>query len=341
MDRIHVVDKRLHRLVDTLDGTVDRQLTVVFQKILPETVHFLLGRPGLQYGRRAPVQHIDEDIVSQFQLLKFREKIIYERFLLVIEIQGHDSVSNLRQFLLVCLPDIRRHVEVEGGYGLAAVHLVLHRLHRDAGKGGGRLDPLRGTHRRMAFLETVHKEHVRRMLDAREGLRRIEVLIVDVDEVGLHGGGHLGGKEAFVHEGLAGLGGELHHHPGRRVRVHVGVLARDLVRLGLQDLPEDLHGIRLSGDVPLVPVPDVLLGHILARGTHESRLHGLVYLIHPDGVRVPVPADRLDLVDHSEGDLPRKVLVDALLGRFHRLHNSVVDMVVIESHDTSVALLDV
>ena len=123
----------------------------------------------------------------------------------------------------------------------AAVHLVLHRLHGDAGEDGRRLDALRRAGLAVAGLEAELQDLVQRVLDAGQGLRGIVVLVVDVDIVVGDRLADRVGEQDFVHVALRGLGGELHHHAGRSIGVHVGVLAGD-VQLVFDDVLDFLHG---------------------------------------------------------------------------------------------------
>ena len=118
------------------------------------------------------------------------------------------------------------------------------------------------------------------MLEAGEALGRIVVLVVDMDVAAGHRLAYLLGEKAFVHVGLCRLGCELHHHAGRGVGVHVGILAGDVVGLRINDALEDFPALRLAGEVALVAVGYVLLRHLLARALHQFHLHAVLNFLN-------------------------------------------------------------
>ena len=119
------------------------------------------------------------------------------------------------------------------------MHLVLNSLHRNTTKDTCGLDSLCRTRFAMAGKETLLENLVQRMLDAGKTLGWVVVLVVNVDVVLLNCLLHIVRKHAFVDIRLGRLGSELHHHAGRSVCIHVGILAGDLGSLSVDDLLED------------------------------------------------------------------------------------------------------
>ena len=210
-----------------------------------------------------------------------------------------------------------------------AVHLVLHRLHGDAGEDGRRLDALRRAGLAVAGLEAELQDLVQRVLDAGQGLRGIVVLVVDVDIVVGDRLADRVGEQDFVHVALRGLGGELHHHAGRGVGVHVGVLAGDVVHLRVDDGLENLVRLGLAGHVAFVAVADVLLRHFLAGAVHQLVFDHVLDFLH----------GHLFLVDRGDrvGDLGGEDDVFARLRHIHRLQDGCDNLLVVELDVSSVA----
>ena len=115
------------------------------------------------------------------------------------------------------------------------------------------------------------------MLDTGETLSGVVVFIVNVEIVGSHSLTCFFAQEVVIDERLCGLAGKLHHHAGRRVGIHVGVLAGDIVVLGVDNLQEQIAGFCLAGDAALVAIVDVALCHFLAWALHEFELHHILY----------------------------------------------------------------
>ena len=270
-----------------------------------------------------------ESAVTALQADEVTLDVVVDLRLLEVAEVGVEHVADLVHLFLEGLAHERGEIEVEGRDGLAAVHLVLHRLHGDAGEDGRGLDALRRAGLAVAGLEAVLEDQVQGVLDAGEGLRGIVVLVVDVDVVLGDGLADRVGKEALVHVALRGRGGELHHHAGGRVGIHVRVLAGDVVHLGVDDGLEDLVGLRLAGHVPLVAVADVLLRHFLAGAVHQLVLHDVLDLLH----------GHLLLLEAGDGvgDLGGEHDVFTGLGDIHRLEDGGYDLLVVEFDVSSVA----
>ncbi len=96
------------------------------------------------------------------------------------------------------------------------------------------------------------------------------------------------------------------------------------------------HGVDLPGGPALLPIEDVGLGGLGVAVLDEDLLHRVLDILHlGDGVRVPFGDDLHHLV--------RQILGDSLVGAAHglgRLPNGVLDLLLIEGFDASVALFD-
>ena len=120
------------------------------------------------------------------------------------KVQTHHILDFL-QFLDVCLAHKGGEIEVECGYGLAAVHLVLCRLQGYAGDDGGRLDTLGGTRLAMSRHEAVTQDAVQGMLHTSQRLGRVVVLVVDVYVITVDRLPGLVAEQVVVDERLSGL----------------------------------------------------------------------------------------------------------------------------------------
>ena len=152
---------------------------------------------------------------------------------------------------------------------------------------------------------------------------------MNVDVVVLHGVAHLLAQQVVVHERLGALRGKLHHHAGRGVGVHVGILARDLVFLDVHNLHEHVARFGFACDGPLVAVGDVLLGHVLACAFHQLHLHGVLNVLHRHL--------GFALGGNVVSDAHDEVLVLALVGVEHGFADGCLDFLVVEANDATVS----
>ena len=110
MDGVHVMDKRLHCLVDAADSHID---SVLFQSFVSfETIQVFL------------------QVILDFSVLQIVE----------IPVLQHCQLGNL---LDICLSYIRRKIEVECRNGLTSMHFILDRLHGNTCENRSGLYPLR------------------------------------------------------------------------------------------------------------------------------------------------------------------------------------------------------
>ena len=145
-----------------------------------------------------------------------------------------------------------------------------------------------------------------------------------------HGVAAFVGEQIIIDERLGGFAGELHHHACRCVGIHVGVLARNIIILDVDDFEEHVARLRLSGDGALVAVCDVLLCYVFARTLHEFHFHRVLDVFH----------GHLCLSVHCDivRNLLDETLVVTLLRVEHGLTDGGHDFLLVESYDSSVAL---
>ena len=107
VDGVHIVDEGLHRLVYAAHGLVD----------------------GVLAGALAACQSVEGFL-----------DVVHQRFLIHVAVVLAVEFLQGLQLLDIAHADVGSEVEVEGGDGLSAVHLVLGALHGDTGQHRGRLD---------------------------------------------------------------------------------------------------------------------------------------------------------------------------------------------------------
>ena len=247
VDGIHVVDERLHGLMYTAYGLVHGML---------------------QYACLA------------LKAVEVLDEVIVEGDLIEMAVVGAEEFLELLHLLDEGQADIRCKIEVEGGDSLSAVHLILGCLHAYAGEHAGRFDTLGGTALAVACHVTAFEHMVQGVLHACERLGRIVVLVVDVEVVLLHSLADIFSQQVVVDEGFRCLRRELHHHTRGRVRVHISILACDVVALDVDDLEKHLTCLGLAGDGTLVAVLDINLGNVLASTLHELEFHSVLNFLH-------------------------------------------------------------
>ena len=182
----------------------------------------------------------------------------------------------------------------------------------------------------MAGLEAVLEDQVERVLDARQRLGGIVILVVDVDIVIGDGIADIVRQKDLIHIAFGRLGSKFHHHAGRGVGVHVGILAGDVVDLRVDDGLEDLGTLGLAGEVALVAVGDVFPRHFLAGGLHQFHFHAVLDFLDAHFLFVEL-GDRV-------GDLRRQDDVLSGLCHIHRFEDGRDDFLVVEIHMTAVSL---
>ena len=299
MDRVHVVHKRFHRLMHALDRAVDG---VLHEPLV-----------AFESGQRAG------EIIFDFRVAEVRKIFAFERF-------------QLLHFFDVAPTHERREIKVKRRDRLPAVHFVLRGFHRNTSENARRLDAFRRTGFAVPGNHAAAQNFVQRVLHAGQRLRRIVVLVVNVNVAFAHGVFDFGREQIIVHERLRRFAGKFHHHSRRRIRVHVRVLARDVVRFRFDDFEENVARFRLARHVALFAVGDVFAGNVLALGLHQLVFDEILNRF--DGHRfVPVVGDALR-------NLRRERDVFAQLRLEHRLLNGGDNFVRVKSDLAAVAFDD-
>ena len=142
---------------------------------------------------------------------------------------------------------IRRKIEVKCRYCLAAVHLVLCRLKRYTCNHTCSFDTLGRTALAMPCNKAILKDAVERMLHAGKALGRVVVLVVNMYIVMTNCVERFFTQQIIVYIRLGGFRREFHHHAGRRVGIHVGVFACDLIIFCFDDFDKHIAGLGLAG----------------------------------------------------------------------------------------------
>ena len=311
-----IIDGREHDLISTaaVDGV----------HVVDERFH------GLMYAADSLVDGMLDDAFFAFEAFEGLVDIIIECSFVEVAVVGREELLEFLYLFDEGEADVGGEVEVECGYGLSAVHLVLCSLHADAGKHAGRLDALGGSALAVASHITAFEDVVEGMLHACQRLGGVVVLVVDVEVVVLDGFADVVAQEVVVDEGLGGFRGELHHHARRRVGIHISVFARDVVALDVDDFEEHLARLGLACDGALVAVLDVYLGHVLAGALHELQFNEVLYFFH----------GHLCLSTHADavGYLMNEVLVFAFFSPKHGFTDGSNNLLFVEAYDASVAL---
>src|SRR3712207_191091 len=128
----------------------------------------------------------------------------------------------------------------------------------------------------MAGREAFVQDAVQRVLTTSERLGGIIVFIVDMYVVMFHGVAHVFRQKIVVNERFGRFRGKLHHHAGRRVGIHVGILTSDVVGLNVHNIQEHVTRLSLAGNGTLVAILDISLGHILSRTAHQLYFHSVL-----------------------------------------------------------------
>ena len=178
--------------------------------------------------------------------------------------------------------------------------------------------------------EPTLEDVVERMLHACERLCGIVVLVVYVQVVVFHGITALLREQVVVDEWLCGLRGELHHHSSRRVGIHVGVLARDIVILGIDDFQEQVARLGPARHAAFLPIVDVASCHLLAGALHQFQFHLVL-----DVLDAHLAAATLT---DTVGDALNERLILSGWGCQHRLADRRFDFFLVIADDTAITL---
>ena len=183
----------------------------------------------------------------------------------------------------------------------------------------------------MTGLETVLKDKIQRMLDTGKALGWIVILVVNVDIAVLNSLPHIVREQAGIHIALGGLRSKLHHHAGRSVGIHIGILTCNVVSLGVDDFLEDFVALGIAGKASPIPVSNVLFGHFLPWALHKLHLHTVLDLLH--GHHFPlILGDGISNLCCEDDILP-------VISHRHGLENSGYNLLVVELDNTPIAFL--
>ena len=210
------------------------------------------------------------------------------------------------------------------------MHLVLGCLKRYAADDTCCLYALGRTRLAVAGSEAVFQYLVERVLYACQTLGRIVVLVMYMEITVAHSLARFVRQKIVVDKRFGGLARKLHHHTRRRVSVHVGVLAGDVIILGLDYLKEHVAGLGPACDVTLIAIGNISLGHLLTRALHQLELHPVLNFLYCHAF----------IAGHADtiGYLKDKTFVLPDFSLQHSLADSCFYLLVIISHDTAVAL---
>src|SRR3712207_969293 len=206
----------------------------------------------------------------------------------------------------------------------------LRALQGDTSQHRSRLNTLGRTRRTMAGREAFVQDAVQRVLTTSERLGGIIVFIVDMYVVMFHGVAHVFRQKIVVNERFGRFRGKLHHHAGRRVGIHVGILTSDVVGLNVHNIQEHVTRLSLAGNGTLVAILDISLGHILSRTAHQLYFHSVLNSL--DGHL------RLSFIYNVAGDFLYQILVLTLLGVQHRLTDGGHDLLFVEANYATITL---
>ena len=173
-------------------------------------------------------------------------------------------------------------------------------------------------------------EHlVERVLHTGEALGGIVVLVMDVQIIAANGLTGLLTQQVVIDKGLGGLAGKLHHHAGGSVGIHVGILAGDIVILGIDDLQEQVTGLGLASHTAFLAVIDIASGNLLAGALHQFQLHLVLNILDAH----LAAATRADTV----GDALDEALVLPGFGCEHCLADCGFDFFLIIADDAAIS----
>ena len=213
MDGIHVMDECLHSLMHSSYGTVHSLLT----------------------------HAVDASLVAK----RFNQIVLD---LLCVEFRILLSFILLKatELLQIGHVDVWCEIEVESRNCLSTMHLILSSLERNTRLNTGSFYTLSRTALGMSSLQTMLKDGIKRVLYAGKRLGWIVVLVMNMYITALHGTLHLFVKQIVIDERLGAFAGKLHHHAGRSVGIHIGILACDIIILRANDTLKNLASLGLT-----------------------------------------------------------------------------------------------
>ena len=243
VNRVHVVNECLHRLMHPAHGHVD----------------------GMLFH---PFLALDADQVAL-------DVIVDRRILQRAEVNAFQC-GKLVDFLLVCLSYEWCQIEVKCRNCLTSMHFVLYGLHGNTSQDSCRLNSFGRSRFAVPCVESLIQNLVQRVLETGETLGRIIIFVMDMDIAVVDSLADILGKQAFVHVSLRCLGRELHHHAGRRVGIHVRILTCNIIGLSVNDFLENFASLGLAREISLVSVRNIFLGDFLAWTFHKFELDAVL-----------------------------------------------------------------
>ena len=213
MDGIHVMDECLHSLMHSSYGTVHSLLT----------------------------HAVDASLVAK----RFNQIVLD---LLCVEFRILLSFILLKatELLQIGHVDVWCEIEVESRNCLSTMHLILSSLERNTRLNTGSFYTLSRTALGMSSLQTMLKDGIKRVLYACKRLGWIVVLVMNMYISAFHSSLNLFIKQIVINEWLGAFAGKLHHHSGRSVGIHIGILARDIIILRANDTLKNLASLGLT-----------------------------------------------------------------------------------------------
>ena len=218
--------------------------------------------------------------VLALQTVKWCLQIVHQRLVIQFFVVLTVQLFQRLQLLNVAHTHVWSQIEVERRNSLSAVHLVLCTLHRDTGQHAGCLNALSCARCAVPGSKAILQDIIKRMLHTGKTLGWIVILVVNVQVVMLHSVATLFTQKVVVNKRLCCLAGKLHHHAGRCIGVHIGILARYIVVLDINNVEKYLAGLCLTCYRALVAIGDVLLSHVFTTRLHQLHLHQVLYLLH-------------------------------------------------------------
>ena len=296
MYRIHIMNESLHTLVHTLHRLVDSMLL---------------------------------DTLAPSQARERRLQIIIDLHIIKLAKVLCIQILQLLDLLDIALAHERSQIKIKSRNSLTTMHLVLHRLHTDTAQYRSRLNTLGRAALTMPRLKTIFQNLVQRVLHTRQRLRRVIILVVDMQIVVLDRLLDIITQQVVVHERLRRLARELHHHTRRRISIHISILASHIVVLDIDNLQKDITSLSLTSYSARAPILDIQLSHIRTRRTHQLVLHHILNLLHR----------HLALAAYTDTirDFHNQITVLTLLRRQHRLTYRSTDLILIKADYTAIA----
>ena len=271
-----------------------------------------LVRIVLRIAAGIKIHHSPEGFFERVFAADFRTaEPVAERLVALV---GHRLAEGLAHAL--------RHGEIKGVDGLAAEHIVLIGLNRNAGEARISADGIR-----------LAQESVSGRKAAAEQLQQIDlaaverdqgkIFIVDVNPVLFVRLAELVRQNIVVHEVLGALRAELQHDAHGRIRIDVGIVALevDIHRIRKEDIPIGRHQmlLRRTAFRMFLAVGDVFFGHIVEIVLHEFTFDDVLDLLDAD--IFPVLNIPFDLTRHFVNIPVRHAASAVHIGAGNRMKN--------------------